>query len=115
MSTVTPAKTYTVTINVVGAGAPTIGENGESGESRAGHMWYSLGDDTKEESYGFGPIEPEASGPGERKRNDNALYPERYSRTIEITKAQYDAMKKFGKNPAAGGFDMHYSALTNKG
>ena len=43
MSTVTPAKTYTVTINVVGAGAPTIGENGESGESRAGHMWYSLG------------------------------------------------------------------------
>ena len=103
MSTVTPAKTYTVTINVAGAGAPTIADNGESGESRFGHMWYSLGDGTKEESYGFGPIEPrESSGPGERKRNDNALYPERYSRTIEITKAQYDAMKKFGENPAAG-------------
>ena len=79
MSTVTPAKTYTVTINVAGRGAPTTGE---SGESRAGHMWYSLGDGTKEESYGFGPIEQEASGPGELKRNDNALYPERYSRTI---------------------------------
>ena len=115
MFTANPAKTYTVTINVADAGAPTIAENGERGESQAGHMWYSLGDGTKEESYGFGPIEREASGPGEPKYNDNALYPERYSRTIEITKAQYDAMKKFGKNPAAGGFDMHYSALTNKG
>ena len=43
MSTVTPAKTYTVTINVVGKGAPMIAENGESRESRAGHMWYSFG------------------------------------------------------------------------
>ena len=43
MSTVASAKTYTVTINVAVAGAPTIGENGERGESRAGHMWYSLG------------------------------------------------------------------------
>ena len=43
MSTVTPAKTYAVTINVADAGAPTVGENGESGESRFGHMWYSLG------------------------------------------------------------------------
>ena len=40
MSTVTPAKTYTVTINVADVGAPTTGE---SGKSRAGHMWYSLG------------------------------------------------------------------------
>ena len=30
MSTVTPAKKYTVTINVAGVGAPTIGENGFS-------------------------------------------------------------------------------------
>ena len=43
MSTITLAKKYTVTINVAGAGAPTIGENGERGESRFGHMWYSLG------------------------------------------------------------------------
>ena len=43
MSTVTPAETYTVTINVAGRGAPTIRESGELGESRFGHMWYSLG------------------------------------------------------------------------
>ena len=77
-------------------------------------MWYSLSDGTGEaKSYGFGPIEPEASGPGKLLDNDNALYPERYSRTIEITKAQYDAMKQFGENPAAGGFDMDYNALDN--
>ena len=111
MSTVTPARTYTVTINVAGVGARTT-NNGR--RSRAGHMWYSLGDGTKEDSYGFGPIEPgDPSGPGERKPNDNALYPERYSRTIEITKAQYDAMQKFGKDPKAGGFDMNYKVLTN--
>ena len=49
MSTVASAKTYTVTINVAVAGAPTIGENGERGESQFGHMWYSLGDGTKPE------------------------------------------------------------------
>ena len=43
MSTVTPSKTYTVTINVADVGAPTTGESGESEKSRAGHMWYSLG------------------------------------------------------------------------
>ena len=89
MSTVTPAKKYTVTINVAGPQ-----RRSDNARSRAGHMWYSLSDGTGEaESYGFGPIEPgDPSGPGERKENDNALYPERYSRTIEITKAQYDAM-----------------------
>ena len=81
MSTVTPARTYTVTINVAGVGARTT-NNGR--RSRAGHMWYSLGNGTKEESYGFGPIEPgDPSGPGERKPNDNALYPERFERTKE--------------------------------
>ena len=43
MSTATPAKTYTVTINVADVGAPTIGENRERGTSQAGHIWYSLG------------------------------------------------------------------------
>ena len=108
MSTVTPAKTYTVTINV----APTQRKS-DGRRSWAGHMWYSLGDGTKpEKSYGFGAKEG-MSGPGELKRKDNTLYPERFERTIEITRAQYEAMQKFGKDPKAGGFDMNYDLLTN--
>ena len=114
MSTVTPAKTYTVTINVARVGVRTS-NNGR--RSPAGHMWYSLGDGTKEDSYGFGPqkegVKALLPGPGKFTSNDNTLYPERYSRTIEITKAQYDAMQKFGKDPKAGGFDMNYNLLTN--
>ncbi|WP_154235702.1 hypothetical protein [Xanthomonas oryzae] len=36
-----------------------------------------------------------------------------YSRTIEITQAQYDAMKNFGDNPAADGFSTYYNGLNN--
>ena len=101
MSTTASSKTYTVTINVAGVGARTT-DNGK--RSRSGHMWYSLGDGTKEDSYGFRPKkEGASSGEGHVKHNDNTLYPDKYSRTIEITKAQYDAMQKFGENPAAGG------------
>ena len=35
------------------------------------------------------------------------------SRIIEITQAQYDAMKNFGDDPAAGGFSLRYNGLTN--
>ena len=44
------------------------------------------------------PFEPE-----QPKTKDNALYPDKYFREISITKAQYEAMRKFGENPAAGG------------
>ena len=51
MSTVTPAKKYTVTVHVAGPQ-----RRSDNQISQAGHMWYSLSDGTGEaKSYGFGP------------------------------------------------------------
>ena len=110
MSTVTLVKKYTVTVHVAGPQRRSDNER-----SRAGHMWYSLSDGTGEaKSYGFGPKKPrEPFWPGKITNQDNVLYPDRYSREISITKAQYEAMRKFGENPAAGGFDMYYDVLRN--
>ena len=79
-------------------------------------MWYSLSDGTGEaKSYGFGPVKPGVPfGPGKITGQDNVLYPDKYSREISITKAQYEAMRKFGENPAAGGFDVsNYNIFNN--
>ena len=106
MSTVTSAtstKTYTVTISVAGPQRKSDGKM-----SWGGHMWYSFSNSAGEDkSYGFATANEGARallpGPGKPTKNDDALYPKKYSRTINITKAQYDAMKKFGENPAGGG------------
>ena len=37
----------------------------------------------------------------------------RYSRTMEISKEQYDKLQAFGKDPARHGFDMEYGGATN--
>ena len=119
MSTVTPAKTYTVTINVAGPQQTSGDQTSGDRKSWAGHMWYSLGDGTGEEkSYGFGAknegVQALVPGPGKLRYKDNTLYPKKYSRTIEITKAQYDAMQKFGEKPAPEDFDTsNYNFLTN--
>ena len=111
MSTVTPAKKYTVTVHVAGPQ-----RRSDNQISQAGHMWYSLSDGTGEaKSYGFGPKKPgDPFGPGKITDQDNVLYPDKYSREISITKAQYEAMRKFGENPAAGGFDIsNYNIFSN--
>lgn len=108
----------TVTINIAARGTPLS----DGGFSEFGHMWYSLNDGNGNTvSYGFSPIIDENPlnnpfGPGgvNVHGSDDSYYQEReYSRTIEITQAQYNAMKDFGDNPASGGFSIWYNGLTN--
>ncbi|MDD5387633.1 MAG: calcium-binding protein, partial [Sulfuricurvum sp.] len=107
---------YTVTINIAGRGTPL--SNGDT--SKVGHMWYSLNDGTGEpnQSFGFAPIlDGRPFTPGEVKKDeksDDSHYLGRdYSKTLELTKEQYDAMKNFGENPDANGFDLYYNGITN--
>jgi hypothetical protein len=105
-----------VTINIAAPGTQL--SNGDV--SHAGHMWYSLTDSNgNTASYGFSPDanhegQPIAPGQVNAHGSDNNFYqsPE-YSKTIEITQSQYDAMKAFGDNPAGHGFDMQYNGLNN--
>ena len=111
----------TVTINI--AGADTQLSNG--GTSNAGHMWYTLTNSNGSTlSYGYGPATGNIGverlfGPGEKYVDDNATYISTPAnpidqRTIDISQAQYDAMKNFGDNPTAGGFNKdRYNALNN--
>ena len=105
-----------VTINIAGPGTPLLG----GGQSDVGHMWFSLTDtDGTVKSYGFSPArdyqgQPLAPGAVNVHGLDDNFYQGRsFTKTIEITQGQYDAMVAFGKDPAAFGFDMQYNGLTN--
>jgi len=81
-------------------------------------MWYELTDDQgNTSSYGFAPDEEHHGSPfapGQRYRTDSSEYKTTaYSREIEISQAQYDAMQKFGEDPTSAGFSMRYNGLTN--
>ena len=87
---------YYMTINIEKAGTPT--SNGK--KSKAGHMWYSLKDSSANDVSDYGFTNEDADGDGfddvsPTDRNDYEGDPA-YSRTVEVTKEQYDAMKKFG-------------------
>ncbi len=104
----------TVTINVVGRGAPLA-----SGEkSTFGHMWYAVTDDQGESrSFGFAPDEQHEGdpfAPGQVYFDDSSNYLTRRSaRTIPVTQEQYRAMLDFGQDPTAFGFSMRYNGLSN--
>ena len=102
---------YTVTIYVAAPGTPLK----EGGTSMPGHMYYVTSNGEKKESYGFAPIH-HGSVHGSGKRYDNDLENYRnphYSRTIEITKNQYEKLNDFGKNPEKYGFDTTYGPANN--
>lgn len=108
---------YTLTINIEARGTPLNG----GGTADVGHMWYQLSDGTSNPlDFGFGPDKNAtgidlAFGPGQRYIDDSSTYvgSSAYSKTIEISQAQFDAMKNFGTNPAAFGFSMEYSGVSN--
>lgn len=105
-------KSYTVTIHYAHAGSATSGD----GKSGSGHMWYSIGDGVApEKSYGFGPEKDGVPlGKGDVKYNDNSTYLEKHGKTREITKAQYETLEKFGKDPSSAGFSIGiYNAFTH--
>lgn len=106
-------KRYTATVYVAAPGTPLTVPAG--GTSAAGHVYYSISDGAEEKSYGFAPAEHgQSSGPGKVYETDVKDYKDpRYSRTMEISKEQYDKLQEFGKAPAKHGFDMEYAGASN--
>ena len=107
---------YTMTVYVAALGTPLEG----GGSSDAGHMWFTLksGQVGGLRSYGFGPLEskgPSLPVQGKVYDDDNKKYLNHaYSRTIEITEAQYNDLTKFGNRPDVYGFDTsNYWTLNN--
>lgn len=105
-------KRYTVTIYVAAPGTPLALSGGTS---LPGHVYYSVNDGKVTNSYGFAPAtHGESSGPGKVYDKDNKDYKDpRYSRTMEISKEQYDKLQEFGKDPAKHNFDMKYDGVAN--
>lgn len=105
-------KHYTATVYVAAPGTP-LAKSG--GTSAAGHMYYSISDGKDNQSYGFAPAKHgQSSGPGKVYVSDVGDYKDPYySRTIEITQAQYDKLQEFGKDPAKYKFDMEYGGASN--
>ncbi|XWU45337.1 MAG: hypothetical protein HEQ09_09280 [Dolichospermum sp. UKL202] len=106
----------TVTINIAGHETPLA----DGTKSSVGHMWYSLTDSNgNKTSYGFSPdrehgSQPFAPGAVNAHGQDDSYYMSReYSKTINITQAQYDAMKNFGDKPQDSGFSTYYNGLSN--
>ncbi|MBU0484384.1 MAG: hypothetical protein KKB30_07720 [Proteobacteria bacterium] len=108
----------TVTIKISERG--TSLNNGDT--SRVGHMWYSLDDGNGNTiSYGFSPRVgatgiSQAFGPGQvnaHGQDDDFYLSSESSVTIDITQAQYDAMKNFGDNPTSAGFSEFYNGASN--
>src|SRR5262245_13227651 len=88
----------------------------EGGRSLPGHTWYTLTDNAgNTTSYGFAPVEHGTFwGPGQISNNDNTNYlSTTYSKTIDISDAQFEKLQSFGENPAQYGFDTTYFGLSN--
>lgn len=103
---------YAVTVYVAAPGTPLLISKGTSA---AGHVYYSIDDGQIVSSYGFAPeTHGQTSGPGKVYDKDVEDYKDpRYSRTMEISKEQYDKLQAFGKEPGKYGFDMKYGGAAN--
>jgi hypothetical protein len=101
---------YTVTVYVAAPGTPLVNEPPGT-TSGPGHMFYttSNGHD-KPQSFGFAPVKHGSmDGPGTISDKDNINYKDPiYSRTMEVSKAQYDKLNEFGAHPEKFGFDTYY-------
>ncbi len=102
---------YRVTVYVAAPGTPLR----EGGTSAAGHMYYSISDGHGTASYGFAPaVHGASSGRGKVYDSDVREYKDPYySRTMEISKEQYEKLKDFGNRPQAHGFSTDYDGLRN--
>lgn len=113
---------YTVTIVIAAPGTPLYEDgkqqmvDGEPASSAPGHMFFIIDDGNgKPTSYGFAPINHgEMNGPGKIYNSDSKEYHNpAYSRTIEISKEQYEKLQKFGEEPEKLGFDKEYRDVRN--
>ncbi|HEO8482616.1 TPA: hypothetical protein UMF72_000904 [Stenotrophomonas maltophilia] len=102
---------YTVTIFVAAPGTPLLA----GGTSSAGHVYYKVAHGKDEVSFGFAPIEHGVvTGPGMVYNNDAEQYKDPYyTRTMEISKQQYDKLLEFGAKPGEHGFNTEYHGVEN--
>ncbi len=106
---------YTVTVYVALPGTPL--KDGKT--SQAGHVWYEIEDTVAKtsQSYGFLSVNGTASGPGRVVDTDTDNYQKPYySRTLEITEAQYKSLQQYGENGLQGRwnhFHSQYGGLAN--
>lgn len=95
-----------------------LDENGKikPDPSLAGHMYYSINDGTVEKGYGFAPKKAEMAGPGHIVTDEQNVYVNPlYSRTMQISKEQYEALQKHGEDgmKKKGDFNLNYHFLSN--
>lgn len=106
---------YTVTVYVALPGTPL--ENGKT--SQAGHVWYKIADtaNNTSKSYGFQSVNGTPGGSGEVVDTDTKNYQNPYySRTLEISKEQYEQLKQYGEDGLQGNwshFSNRYGGLLN--
>lgn len=102
---------YTVTIYVAAPGTPLS----SGGTSAAGHVYLAVKHGDWSKSYGFAPaVHGASSGPGAVTNEDVKDYVKPYySRTMEISKAQFDKIVEYGSKAAKHGFNMEYNGLSN--
>jgi hypothetical protein len=106
---------YTVTVYAAAPGTPLVQED-LGATSTPGHMYYSTQlNGGQQESYGFAPIKHGSiDGPGHVVRNDVQNYKDPlYSRTMEISKDQYDKLNDYGHHARENGFDLDYKDARN--
>jgi len=111
---------HTLTLYVAAPGTPL--ENSKH-PSLSGHVYLEVGAGLKRFSHGFQPGgAPEGyerpwydvTVPGTIVNSDVVNYKDPYySRTMEISKDQFDRIQEFAKNPEKYGFSMKYETFTN--
>jgi hypothetical protein len=106
---------YTVTVYAAAPGTP-LPRNAKGATSIPGHMYYATQVNGGEpQSYGFAPVKPGSiDGPGGISLDDVKDYANPlYSRTMEISKEQYDKLNDYGRHAKENGFDMYYRDARN--
>jgi hypothetical protein len=97
-----------------------LNRGGAYTHSQLDQMWYELSDG-KGPAASFGLVhDVERQGQpfaiGQISFMDRPAMQKRiYSRTVEVSREEYDAMQNFAFNPTAAGFDMHYVGPKNRG
>lgn len=109
---------YTVTVYVAAPGTIMLDKEGKPKDkpSGPGHMYYTVSDGINTKGYGFAPKKSEMSGPGHIVEDGQDVYANPlYSRTMQISKEQYEALQKHGEDglKKKGDFNLNYHFLSN--
>ena len=108
------ANKYSVTFKAVAAQTPYI-ENGASGTSQGGHIWYVLSKNGETNSFGFSQYDYDNSK-GYVTDKDNDIYQGKPDKqiTIQINQEQYDKLLAFGEKKLGNVFNYDkYSPISN--